>query len=389
MLKMKGSNEMKYIIINFLRLNELPPAISLLEYLNKSALSGRYITLYPELYSDKYRNIVFSNIYEKKEVFSGERGIKERIKYKKEAVKKQLAVKQVLKIVDNYYDEETILWFLHESTVLMFGKKLKKYNYYVTLYELDAAQNDKRGRLKYICQNAEKVIVPEETRAHIIKAFLELAKSPFVIHNKPFIEENEKENIYFNNIKEIIEKMNLWKQEKKMIFLYAGIFIPERKLDNIISAFSNRTNDTKLVLMGRRSYYLDELIEKYKGKFEYMGFFNPPEHLEIIKRADVGILTYTSKNGSINAIFCAPNKIFEYGIFGLPVLGNNIPGLKNVIEHNEIGRCFEEECIKSIESSIDYVIKNYDEYSKNIIKYVNGINTEAEIEKVLLPVKAD
>lgn len=135
--------------------------------------------------------------------------------------------------------------------------------------------------------------------------------------------------------------------------------------------------------MGRFSYYLKELMQKYDNKFEYVGFYQPPEHLEVIRHADVGILTYVPQNRSINALFCAPNKIFEYGMFGLPVLGNDIPGLKYIIEYEKIGCCFEQDNIEDIECAIEDVIVNYQQYSQNIMNYVERINVEAEVKRVL------
>ena len=372
---------MKCIIVNFLELNELPPALNLLNYIENSIFEGIYISLYKEVFIDKYKNVLFYHIYNDKEKFTGQNNISEKIKYKKCALKKRIAAKQIIKLIDKIYDENSVVWFLHESTALALGVKIKKYDYYVTLYELDAAQYDKHNTLKKICNSAKKVIVPEETRAHIVKAFLNLSEKPLVIHNKPYILSNDSKNT--DSTSKIIEKINLWKKENKLIFIYAGIFMPERKLDNIITAFSLKTENTKLLLMGRQSYYLDELMSKYNGKFEYIGFYEPPEHLDIIKHADVGILTYIPQNGSINAVFCAPNKIYEYGMYGLPVLGNDIPGLKNLINYKKIGLCFDESYVGDIKLKIDGIIKKYNFYSKNIVKYTSEIDIDLEIENVL------
>lgn len=91
--------------------------------------------------------------------------------------------------------------------------------------------------------------------------------------------------------------------------------------------------------MGRESDYLHELQKEYPNGFEYLGFIKPPHHLAIQKYCDIGILTYVSDTGSINPIFCAPNKIFEYARLGMPMLCNDIPGLKYTVESSDMGYC--------------------------------------------------
>ena len=87
-----------------------------------------------------------------------------------------------------------------------------------------------------------------------------------------------------------------------------------------------------MVLAGRESDYLKELLIKYPD-VKYLGFTVPPKHLSIVKLADIGILTYVADSGSINPVFCAPNKIWEYAKYGIPMLCNDIPGLKYTVEY--------------------------------------------------------
>lgn len=167
---------MKIILINYLRLNELPPAISLLKRIN--TLGGIYISLYDEdKYKDMFCNIEFLHVYDKKTVYDGSQSLREKIKYKISDFRRNRASSRIFRYIDDHCDLESLIWFLHESTVLSLGKKIEKYNhYFISLYELDAAQRDKSGKLSAICQKADCIIVPEETRAHIIKAFLSLPK---------------------------------------------------------------------------------------------------------------------------------------------------------------------------------------------------------------------
>jgi glycosyltransferase involved in cell wall biosynthesis len=53
--------------------------------------------------------------------------------------------------------------------------------------------------------------------------------------------------------------------------------------------------------------------------------------------ADVGLLLY--RNDCRNNYFCAPNKVFEYMMMGLPVVATDFPGMRTLVEGEAIGLC--------------------------------------------------
>jgi glycosyltransferase involved in cell wall biosynthesis len=53
--------------------------------------------------------------------------------------------------------------------------------------------------------------------------------------------------------------------------------------------------------------------------------------------ADIGILFY--RNDCRNNYYCAPNKVFEYMMMGLPVIAANYPGMLGLVESNAVGLC--------------------------------------------------
>ena len=48
--------------------------------------------------------------------------------------------------------------------------------------------------------------------------------------------------------------------------------------------------------------------------------------------ASIGVLSYFPRSGSIgrtlNPLYCAPNKIFEYSKYGIPMISNDVPALR-------------------------------------------------------------
>jgi glycosyltransferase involved in cell wall biosynthesis len=69
----------------------------------------------------------------------------------------------------------------------------------------------------------------------------------------------------------------------------------------------------------------------------------------------IGVALY--RNINLNNYYCAPNKVYDYLMNGLPVITNRYPGLVNVIENNRVGACIEEvngnELRKAVEEIVD------------------------------------
>lgn len=65
-------------------------------------------------------------------------------------------------------------------------------------------------------------------------------------------------------------------------------------------------------------------------------YITAPYHLEVTSHAFIGILIYAPVYGTftspLNSIYCAPNKLYEFSHFGIPMIGNNIPGLNTLLK---------------------------------------------------------
>ncbi|NJL72924.1 MAG: glycosyltransferase family 4 protein [Candidatus Competibacteraceae bacterium] len=54
----------------------------------------------------------------------------------------------------------------------------------------------------------------------------------------------------------------------------------------------------------------------------------------------------------MNHRFCAPIKLFQYLMAGLPVIASNFPGMIDVVERNEVGICVDPENVDEIAAGI-------------------------------------
>ena len=121
--------------------------------------------------------------------------------------------------------------------------------------------------------------------------------------------------------------------------------------------------------------------------FYFIPFVAPPGHLQITSHAHIGVLSYVPASNTgysvLNTLYCAPNKIYEFSQFGIPMIGNDNPGLRYLFNTENIGEIFEEWTEDSICAAIKRIEKNYRSYSENAKQFFNKTNVREQIEKLL------
>lgn len=259
-----------------------------------------------------------------------------------------------------------LLWVIHEETAFEFKQCLQGKHYILSLYELNDHRRDFLEKLKPVIQNAQEVIVPEYNRACILRVWEKLSKTPSVIPNKPLyhpLERNIK-NPYSNQL------------EGKKIILYQGYIQRSRNIDTVCEAVKDM-QDYTVVMMGKGDQaYINELKSKYPHII-HISFVTPPNHLYITSYARIAIVKYDFV--VLNAIFCAPNKTWEYTGFGIPVLCHNIPGLEYTIGRYKAGVCCDMDDKDEVKKAILQIEANYEQFSKNAITFYNSCNIKQEI----------
>lgn len=274
-------------------------------------------------------------------------------------------------------NENSVLWFGTVDGAISLRGKYSKYKYVLNVLELYDKYPFYLKNLKLIVKEANTIIASEENRARIMKSWWRLNKIPSVMPNKSYSHPIQKRQIPYNN--EL--KLAVSKIENKRVILYQGIISDDRDLSILAEALNQMNSKFTLVLLGQNLHNGVEKIKRIYANTLYLGYIPAPHHLVITSYADIGIANYD--DSSLNNLFCAPNKIFEYSGFGIPTIGSDVPGLISTIGIYNAGKCVDFSKKDYICSALEEIEKNYEEYSANAIRFFESIDNEENFKKIL------
>lgn len=305
--------------------------------------------------------------------------------------------KQIVNYINKYYNKsEDLIWFDYTEVAYILHKILGQTDYVIQFYEFVNLSHWKY-RLMYPSYNykqfikkAKGVIHCEYNRAHILRGLCELEKLPFILPNKPYFNEITNESIP-EDIAAIIKNLKTKLADKKVI-LYQGVFNSnERRLEEFCEAVNDMSQEFVLLVMGAGNEYYLKLRKKYESdKIIFIPFIKPPFHLLVTELAHIGILTYfpmdSSYAGVLNPLYCAPNKIFEYGQYGIPMISNDLPGISSIFNEYKCGKIVPYPMSKdNVKEGLDFIFSHYEDYNGNSKKYYDSIDLRSIISDIISP----
>ena len=356
----------KVLFVYEKKLSELPPLITLMEALKLKGYSISLIVSQSEnLYEDNSTNFIEC---EAKFKFNN----KLTRAYNRLFWGKYFFRFKVPKIIKKEnYDLVWVIVASNSDSLFYLNRKFNSgLNYLCSIFELYDTFPKILKRIEPLAQNASKVIVPEYNRANITRVWFNLKDTPYVLPNIP---------ISLPKLSDIKVKEKLIAFEGKKIILYQGHIQRGRSMEAICKAV-DKLEGFVFVLMGKsHEGYAEELVERYKST-HHIGFFRPPFHLQFTSKAYIGIVSYGFS--SLNGIFCAPNKIWEYSGYAIPMICNDIPGLFYTVGQSKSGICLDMENEVAIINGIKNIDNNYNKFScaskefyesYNVLKIVDTI----------------
>ena len=288
--------------------------------------------------------------------------------------------KKTLSYLSNRVDDDnTLLWVIGGNTIYCMGESMKKYKYILQIQELH--ENDAKYQRVFakVINDASAVFVNEYNRAVLYQCWFKMPTRPFVIPNKPYslIEEPICTNV-LNRYEEVLKPL----RDKKII-LYQGGISYIRRLDRIALAINKVNANYHLLVVGpeHESGLIDEL-KNITPEVTHIGFIPSPEYLAFCKIAHIAYVAY--EPNSLNNIYCAPNKIFEYSAFGLPIIANDIPGLRYTVGVSGACELVVPSEVNSIVSGLIKIENDYLKYKENSIKFYNSVDNKKTFSDVLM-----
>lgn len=367
-----------------------PPVLSIIN----ACLDLGYAVTYIGNYSDeinksslKGRGVVFLSTIELNDNDCMLKKFVDKVRFRRQ-------VYQYLKgvnITDNDY-----VWLFHTETLCLLNRLTSLYR--VIFHPLEFTEY--RANWKYkvlspfinlpkVIRKAAKVVCCEYNRAQITKGILSLDKLPYVLPNKMYLSNDDWMQNVPEDVLQIVENVKNRVAGRKII-LYQGVFLDrERRLEEFCEAIKVMSGDYLLIAMGRGSEYYENLKNKYESEnILFIPFIRPPFHLLITQMASIGVLSYfpdpSSISAVINPLYCAPNKIFEYSRYGIPMISNDIPGLFYIFSQFGCGEVVRDPMdTYMIIETIEQIFSKYSSYSNNSVLYYKSIDVKSIITNIL------
>lgn len=254
----------------------------------------------------------------------------------------------------------------------------------VPLYTQGNIPLKSRRTIEY-AQQAFRVVVPEYNRAHIQKTWWDLPATPTVLPNKPSLGNVPPAHEVSPQIDETLSR------EEKKILLYQGVYASDRNLKPFAESLEYLGGEYALYLMGKpigdkQKQLVLDLCDQYDD-VHYLGFVAAPNHLSFTHYGRIGLLPYVPSSADryskLNALYCAPNKIWEYAYFGLPMVGSDVPGLTHAFREHDMGITTNCEDPRAIAEAIRHIEERYDQMSANSQQFFDHVDTIAIVDSIM------
>ena len=369
---------MKITIVEVNNVYEYPPVISLVRILLDLGVN---ISLITQGVDKMPKDLLYNNSIKCICIPRSEGGIISKL-YSKYAERKFLVncIKEEMKSSD-------ILWTTSARTISFLGKRVLEYKNVMQLMELVDHYYYYKGHIELnideIARKSWKVVVPEINRSYIQQVLWNLPKRPYVLPNKAF-------DLKWGDLEaDTVEALEVIKKEQRNVLLYLGGIWPDRDLEVFAKAALQLNNYALYVIGSVYSETSKAHIKKLVGQYPvvYLGGFTAPQHLAFLKYAHIGLLPYKPVKGYntsvLNALYCAPNKIYEYAGFGIPMIGSDVAGLRLPFEEFKIGFTCDTNDVDSVIYDIQCIENNYEEMSANCISFYHATDNKKTVKDII------
>ena len=272
---------------------------------------------------------------------------------------------------------------LHVLPLGVAAKILRSKKLIYDAHELETEVNGAKGMLKVISKVLEKT-------------FIKFVDQTFVVSNSIkewYINKYQLKDI--STIRNIpsssqgyVSKNNLLRNlfhisENQQVYIYQGSLSTKRGANIILEAFKSIHSIEKHIVFLGSGHLKNEILEATKiyNNIHFLDAVSTVELPAYTSSADVGI--HMIINTCLNHYYCLPNKIFEYFVYGIPVIVSDFPEMSSIVESNNIGWCISpqiETLVKVINSITNEEIEKY---RSNVLIKRNDFSWENEANEYI------
>ncbi len=190
----------------------------------------------------------------------------------------------------------------------------------------------------FLMKRCDLVIACNSQRAQIMHKEYGVPVVPSVIRNlPPFSEPSEggrKLRDFVNNQNPEIEKIIV--HPGGLAGRGANVALPAlaklpKSIGLAIIGYANQKTLPEMETLTRKHSLIDRVF--YYPRVPYA------ELAELVAEGDIGLVSYPNTNR--NNYFCAPNKLYEYAMAGIPTVAVDYPPCREFLEEYKFGQCFE------------------------------------------------
>lgn len=295
---------------------------------------------------------------------------------------------KVLTLKATYFNPDII--HVHDLPQLKAGCLVKRalkipliYDAHELYPEIDTLTIKQKKRLKRLesklIKQCDKVITVNEFIADLMEKRYKVSNVD-VIYNAtlPIHGQTHKYNLF---------RENLPIPQNAYILLFQGWMSKTRGIQDLVKSMESVVKDVHLVLMGYGEVQ-DELREimtqlNLKDRVHILDAVPQNELLKWTSSADAGIIPYQPID--LNNYYCSPNKLFEFIQAEIPIVANELPFLKKIVQENSFGIVADLNNPDQYAKAINLMFANmnhFNRFKENLKKRSGEFSWEVEEKKL-------
>jgi len=241
---------------------------------------------------------------------------------------------------------------------------------------------EKKREIKH-CKDCEFLITQDEKRREVFAALNEININKIkVVYNSTSGNIIETKSNYFRDLFGI-------KEEQKII-LFVGSVIPEHGIFEVIEQFKKIDKSWVLVIHGwipdiEIKKKILNIVADTENIFYSGGLLADDKKFDIFTGVDVGLVFFKPLNSNLKYAAGSAGKLFDFIRSGVPVIGNNIPGMNLLLEGNNAGVTLDDDY--NLELGVKTIEENFDMFRKNsfdtFVKYEFSKTFETVIKQFI------